>query len=492
MKRLATGLISLLLALALCVSASAAGTAEYVYSTVQAPQIASIGGEWAVLGLARGGYAAGAGYYDGYRARVESSLKAKGGVLSARRYTEYSRVILALTAVGVDARSAAGYDLTLPLGDYEKTVAQGLNGAIFALLALDSANYPTPRSASANIPATRQMYVGTILARQRADGGWALSGTRAEADVTAMALQALAKYRAQKPVAAAVDKGVACLSRLQGADGAFASDGEPTAESCAQVILALCELGISVDDARFVKNGRSVSDALEDFCMETGGFRHLKSGGADQMASEQALLALASLSRLAQGKTSLYRMRDALTLRPAQTSFSDIRGHRYRSAVETLAALGAVNGKSADRFAPDDGLTRAEFAAILVRAAGLPPETSGAFSDVAPGSWYAPYVGAAQASGVVKGVSHDRFAPDAPIARQEAAVMLSRAAALCGLDTSSSGGAYAGVAGWAGPGVAWCVANGVLSANDLRPTDNVTRGEMADMLVSLLKLANML
>ena len=59
-------------------------------------------------------------------------------MLSERKYTEYSRVILALSALECDARSAAGYDLTLPLGDYDKVSAQGVNGVIYALLALDS------------------------------------------------------------------------------------------------------------------------------------------------------------------------------------------------------------------------------------------------------------------------------------------------------------------------------------------------------------------
>ena len=495
MKRIEKRILSLLMALTLCVSAFAASIDDvraYILRSVTQPQIAAVGGDWAVLGLARGEGGVTTAYREMYLASVRETVRAKGGVLNARRYTDYARVTLALSAVGADARSIAGYDLTKPLGDFENTVKQGFNGAIFALLALDSAAYPMPRDSSASIPATRQMYIGTILERQLADGGWALSGRTADADLTAMALQALAKYRAQKNVAQAVERGTARLSAMQRADGTYASGDVATAESCAQVILALCALDIAPDDARFVKNGVSVSDALLTFQDASGGFCHTKNGGVNQMASEQALLALTALERREAGKKTLYDMTDTLTIRAQTTAFSDTAGHRNRADIETLCALGAVNGRSGSRFEPDEGLTRAEFAAILVRAVGLVPKTDAAFDDVSGTDWFAPYVGAAHESGVVGGVSHDRFAPHAAITRQEAATMLLRAAKLCGLDTTVRGSAsYTSAASWAREGVAWCVANGVLKANDLRPRDYVTRGEMAQMIVTLLRTAKM-
>ena len=109
-----------------------------------APTAGSIGGEWAVIGLARSGYPVPANYFDDYYARVEKYVKDCAGVLHERKYTEYSRVILALTAIGRDPANVAGYNLLTPLGDFEKTIWQGLNGPIWALLALDSGNYPVP------------------------------------------------------------------------------------------------------------------------------------------------------------------------------------------------------------------------------------------------------------------------------------------------------------------------------------------------------------
>ena len=72
-------------------------------TTVKMPQIGSIGGEWAVLGLARSGYAVPESYYQNYYAAVEAYVKACSGQLHAKKYTEYSRVILALSAIGKDA-----------------------------------------------------------------------------------------------------------------------------------------------------------------------------------------------------------------------------------------------------------------------------------------------------------------------------------------------------------------------------------------------------
>lgn len=496
MKRVCTRSFALLLALALSVSVCAAdelgGAAQYVYDAAPAPVVGSVGGEWAVIGLARSGCDVDASYYGDYASRVERTVKAAGGVLSTRKYTEYARVILGLTAVGRDARSVGGYDLTQPLGDYTATVRQGVNGAIFALLALDSAAYPMPTGSGAAVPATRQMYVGAILDAQKADGGWSLAGETAQADITAMALQALARYRAQTRVERAVSRGIACLSKLQKSDGTFFETDVTTSESCAQVILALCELGIACDDPRFVKNGVSVRDALLSFRTAKGGFRHIAVGAVDQMASEQALLALAAIERAENGQRTLYDMSDALRLPAARVTFSDVSAHKSRAAVEALAVRGVVNGKGDGRFDPDGTLTRAEFAAILTRGVGLTPQTTAAFTDVAAGSWYAPYVGAAYASGIVKGVGDGkRFAPDLTITRQEAAVMLQRAAQYAGLDTRApASGARAD--DWARAGVDYCIAAGLLTKDDLRPGEFVLRGEMAQMIHGLLSLGKML
>ena len=288
--------------------------AAAVLAAAPTPVPGSIGGDWAVLGLARAGADVPAGYYADYYDAVAAHVRDCQGVLHERKYTEYSRTILALSAIGCDARDVAGYDLTLPLGDYEKTVRQGINGPVWALLALDSRDYPMPQDPQAKTQATRQRYVDCILAAQREDGGWSMTDGPSDPDMTAMALQALARYQAQENVGAAVRRGLACLSALQASDGGFASQGTPGAESCAQVLVALGELGVPADDARFVKPGGSVLDALLRYQLADGGFCHTAGGERNEMASEQALYALAAQQRAANGEDSLYRMSGAPAL----------------------------------------------------------------------------------------------------------------------------------------------------------------------------------
>ena len=306
----------LLLALLVCMTACGEEktqmekTAEYLQAQITEPTCAPVGGEWLIFGLARSGIRTPQKYFDTYYGNLEAYVQESGGVLSARKYTEYSRVILALTAIGKDPANVAGYNLLLPLGDFEGTVNQGINGAIFALLALDSGGYEVPENPEAAVQATRQMYVDEILRAEAPEGGWGFSGGEADADLTAMALQALAKYRGQPEVKEAAERGVTALARMQAADGSFESWDEASSESVSQVIVALTELGIGLDDTRFVKGGQTLEDVLLRFARESGAFGHTISGGGDEMATEQALYALAAIARAEAGKTTLYNMSD--------------------------------------------------------------------------------------------------------------------------------------------------------------------------------------
>ena len=278
-------------------------TAQTVLTTVKAPKIGTIGGEWTVLGLARSGISVPQSYWEGYYAAVEKEVTARKGVLHEKKYTEYARVALALTAIGADPTNVGGYNLLAPLGDFDKTVWQGINGPIWALIALDAGQYEMPVNKEAKVQATRRMYVDEILARQLADGGWALMGNTADPDLTGMALQALSNYHSQKNVEQAVQKGLSCLSQMQTAQGGFANG---TCESVVQAVVALGELGIPLEDSRFVKNGATLLDALYAFRRKDGRFLHAAQGTVDQMATEQGLYAMVSALRAAEGKSSLY------------------------------------------------------------------------------------------------------------------------------------------------------------------------------------------
>lgn len=269
----------------------------------------TFGSEWLVIALARSGRDMPDSYYDSVVKAVQSAK----GQLSDKKSTEYARTILALTAIGKDPTDVGGYDLLAGLADMDDVTYQGINGAIFALLALDSGKYDVPAAAEGGTQTTRDGLVAYILAQQLSDGGWALSGTSADPDVTAMALQALAPYRTgDETVDAAVDKGVQLLSDMQLSDGGYSSWGTLNSESCAQVLIALATLGIDpVSDSRFVKNGLTVLDALLAYAV-SGGFRHTVDGEADAIATEQALCALTAYARLLDGKTALYDMTDVL------------------------------------------------------------------------------------------------------------------------------------------------------------------------------------
>lgn len=503
-------------------------TAAHVYATVKSPQVGSIGGEWAVLGLARSGYDVPAGYYQDYLATVEEYVAACGGVLHEKKYTEYSRVIIALSALGRDARDVAGYDLTKPLGDYEKTIWQGLNGPIWALLSLDSRDYPMPQNPRAKTQATRQMYVDRILACQNPDGGWALNGGGADSvsdpDVTGMALQALAKYQNQPAVEKATGEALDCMSKQQDSTGGYSGWGVKNSESCVQMLVALCELNIPLNDPRFVKNGKTLLDNLLTFRAQGGGFHHtIPASGSDQMATEQAFYALVAVERAGKQQSNLYRMGDAVTVpdgvgerkgaglagkhvdvkstpitAPGLT-FEDISGHQNQPAIEGLAARGMVKGKSGGGFDPDGSMTRAEFASLVVKALGLPAKAGGSFADVKSSDWYAGVVGTASAYGIVKG-SGGLFSPQGVITRQEAAVMVLNAAKLCGMDAAAGERVLTqftdrvDCATWARPALAFCYEQGVLDRSDVRvrPTENATRGEVAQMLFHLLTAAKLL
>ena len=284
-------------------------TGDYI-SGLGTPGVGSIGGEWMTIGLARSGRDVPDGYYDAVVDHVKANID-ENGRLDYARSTENSRIILALTAIGKDVTDVGGYNLLGGLDSMEFIENQGINGPIWALIALDSHDYPT----SGDV--TREKLVQTILDAALENGGWALTGTTADPDMTAMAMQALAPYYdTDENVRAAVDKALDVLSAAQLPTGGFASWGSENSESCAQVIVALTALGIDpATDSRFVKNGMTALDALASFYVDGGGFRHTASGELDGMATEQGYYALAAYYRFVNGQTSLYDMSD-VTIQP--------------------------------------------------------------------------------------------------------------------------------------------------------------------------------
>ncbi|MDD4121962.1 MAG: S-layer homology domain-containing protein, partial [Eubacteriales bacterium] len=283
---------------------------RYLVKTVSNPMISAVGGEWTILGLARSGVETPEDYYERYYENVVSELKLKSGNLTKVKYSEYSRLILALTAIGRDVTNVGGYNLTEKLSDYNNVIKQGINGPIFALLALDSGDYEIPQAASVTVQTTRELLIDYILKKEITDaagvkGGFSLSDGTPDADITGMSLQALAKYKSMPEVKAAIDRGLEALNRMQSADGSFKTAGTENSESIVQAIVAKSMLG--VDAANNV-------DALMKYCNKDGSIRHTIAGGADLMATEQGLYALAAYERYINSKNSLYDMADSQTV----------------------------------------------------------------------------------------------------------------------------------------------------------------------------------
>ena len=295
------------------VSAVLNATMAQLAATVTEPAFGTSAGEWTVLSLARGEYyTKDNAYFTGYYNRIVDYVNDKaasvnaGGALHKTKSTDNSRVIMALSSIGKDATAVGDWNLIAPFNDFAWIKKQGINGPIFALIALDTNNYQTEDTT------IRQQCIDFILDAQFEDGGWALSGTSADPDITAMALQALAPYASQSEVADAAEDAFACLSTIQNSDGGYASWGTINVESCSQVIVACTAWGINPDtDSRFVKNNKSVVDAmLAHYLEDEAVFEHVVGSGANGMATDQACYALVAYNRFVKGKTSLYDMSD--------------------------------------------------------------------------------------------------------------------------------------------------------------------------------------
>ena len=298
-----------------------ADTKKYIQNNVPAPVVASDRGEWAVLGLARAGVALSdayiQAYYDKVVAYVKANIGSDGVLVDPESHnptvTDNERIILALTAIGKDPANVGGKNLLAALQDRNimqvtNTSDTDINGLVFGLLALNSGNY------------TQDSYwlVQAILTQQNEDGSWSASADTkptGDVDMTAMALQALAPYcneGGDTTVNAAVDKALQWLSAK------YKNTGYTSAESCAQVVVALSALQLNANsDSSFVKtvDGAPTSvlgDLLRYYLGEGQGFKHAASlKTADQKATEQALYAMAAYERYCRRTNALYDMTDA-------------------------------------------------------------------------------------------------------------------------------------------------------------------------------------
>ena len=320
-----------------------AGAKAYIQSAVSAPVVSYLFGEWAVLGLARAkvplSEAYIAAYYEKVVAYVQKNMGADGVLVDPESrnptVTDNERIILALTAIGKDPANVGGENLLKALQNKDimqvtDTSNTDINGLVMGLLALNSRNYTSDTS----------WLVQAVLAQQNEDGSWRASADTkpvGDVDMTAMALQALAPYHkdgGNETVNTAVERALNWLS------GKYRS-GYDSSESCAQVVIALSALNLDANtDARFTKTveGKTLSvlgNLLQYRVAENGGFKHQFADKAvNEMATEQALCAMAAYARFTEKANALYDMTDAAC------------AHRFGEWKVTVAATCTKDGVS--------------------------------------------------------------------------------------------------------------------------------------------------
>ena len=178
-----------------------------------------------------------------------------------------------------------------------------------------------------------------------------------------------------------------------------------------------------------------------------------------------------------------------------EPSFPDMNSHWAKREVEVLAARWIVNGMATGSFEPKQSVTRAQFAKMLVQAAGLAEETAGTdtFKDVPAGHWAAPWIEQAAAAGWIKGNERGLFEPNAEVTREQMMVMLANAAEL---QKEESGGALAGyadagqVSSWARLSVEAVIKSGIVQGGGgrIHPGDTSTRAEAAAVIYRWLAM----
>lgn len=394
-------------------------TMEFVVSD---PAFSSVGGEWAALVLGRAGRMT-EEWKTKYLAAVKTSLDGMSETLKAqnklhsRKLTDNSRAIIGLYSADADVTNFYGWNLCAPLAgdnvggdkteesqDYKDIIWQGINGPVYALIALDYAGYKSEGETKVtdvmeeNTTTLRDDYLNYILSKKIPGGGWALSGTSADPDITMMAVQALSKYTYLPEVNDAVESALTVMSSKQNAQGGYSSWGSVNAESISQVICGLTMLGIDpTTDERFIKNGNTLVDALKSFsadCVkdkvtysEYRGYAHVANSDGtysyNQMATEQAGYAMVALWCQKKGQ-KLYQngFRDIPDTTPTVTPIATPEVTETPTAAPSEPAVPTVTPVQSEN--PDAGETAAPTAVPTMTPSAAPTTPASAVPTKAP------------------------------------------------------------------------------------------------------------
>ncbi len=165
-------------------------------------------------------------------------------------------------------------------------------------------------------------------------------------------------------------------------------------------------------------------------------------------------------------------------------AFSDTSGHWAESVIDKWSDKGVLSGDGDGTFRPDDSITRAEFAKVIVTAKGYTDPTNISYTDVSKNDWYYYSLSLASAAGIINGYDDGTFRPEAQITREEASAIISRAYNLSGSGSINFTDSYQ-ISDWAVSYVAQLCANNIIRGYEdgsFRPQDPITRAETVQIL----------
>ena len=323
--------------------------------------VRSVNGEWKLLALARDGrITSSSEMAQNYLLLLDKALERNDGTLES--VTDYARVALALSSLGISADSfryaeeSTVYDLTESYAAYSTDML--LNQTAYALLALNAKPYTQETDS----------FVNALVGAALENGGWNLNGAGdADADMTAMVIQALAPYYGTNDaVKTAIDRGLAVLKDMQDqTGGGFYGMGQYNSCSVAQVIVALCSLGIDPTGEEWSVGENGQYNPVTALCQfyiadednsSKGMIKYtLNASRGDEMSTEQAAYALAAYNRLKNDQDTLYDMSALFTTSEANEAV----------LTELKALLESADWTLAQADAPDEEKAKAAFEALL-------------------------------------------------------------------------------------------------------------------------------
>lgn len=428
---------------------------------------------------------------DQFLVQLEKEVRRVNGDFNL--ITDLERIIITVTACGKDPRNFGGVNLVDKLIASDKLTRQGINGLVYALIALDSGQFKLDNNAEWN----RDKLIRAIIDYRTDNNGWSLFAEGLDPDLTGAALVALSPYQDLPEISNVITEAIEALSAVQLPTGGFTSSGVENSESSAQVIQGLVAVGFNPRDGLFNKEKGNLLDNFLSYQLADGGFEHLKGEGADEIATIQGLQALIALQNYEQeGKGNIFR-----GLADFNNSFIDLEDVPWaKQAIEELKSRGIISGLTASRYFPQAEIKRADFIVLIIKSLGLDKRQSGlnsefTYKDIPKDAYYYSYLMIASEYDLISGYQ-GYFRPDQSINREEMACLVAKLLEIQGKEDGRTDSLDSSqftdrdtISPWAMDSVNLGVRSGVLKgkeANRFEPKAALTRAEAAVLIFNIL------